>query len=288
VVRKAIHLGLEPVRAIQMASINAAERFGLKNMGAIAPGYWADMIVVEDLSKFGIGMVFHHGKLVAKNGMPMFNSPVFKPHHLENSIKVKPFNTDSLRIKSQPGAYAVIEVIPGQIITRKVREHLEADDDGFLQADTSRDILKLVVIERHKATGNIGKGFIKGFGLKNGALASSIAHDSHNIIVVGTCDEDIDLAVKEVMNIKGGLVVVSKERVIATLPLPISGLLSDKSLPEVVSMFEQVEKAAQILGVTLLSPFAALSFMALPVIPEMRLTDLGLVDVCKFEIIEHY
>jgi adenine deaminase len=223
VVRKAIHLGLEPVRAIQMASINAAERFGLKNMGAIAPGYWGDMIVVEDLSKFGIGMVFHHGKLVAKNGMPMFNLPVFKPHHLENSIKLKPFNIDSLGIKSQTGAYTVIEVIPGQIITRKVREHLEADDDGFLQADTSRDILKLVVIERHKATGNIGKGFIKGFGLKNGALASSIAHDSHNIIVVGTCDEDMVLAVKEVMNIKGGLVVVSKGIVIATLPLPISG-----------------------------------------------------------------
>jgi adenine deaminase len=288
VVRKAIHLGLEPVRAIQMASINAAERFGLKNMGAIAPGYWADMIVVEDLHKFGIGMVFHHGKLVAKNGMPMFNSPVFKPHYLVDSIKVKPFNIDSLRIKSQPGACTVIEVIPRQIVTRKVREHLEADDNGFLQADTSRDILKLVVIERHKATGNISKGFIKGFGLKNGALASSIAHDSHNIIAVGTCDEDIDLAVKEIMNIKGGLVVVSKGIVIATLPLPISGLLSDKALPEVVSMFEQVEKAAQKLGVTLWSPFAALSFMALPVIPEIRLTDLGLVDVCKFEIIEHY
>ena len=152
--------------------------------------------------------------------------------------------------------------------------------------DTSRDILKLVVVERHKATGNIGLGLVAGFGLKRGALASSIAHDSHNIVAVGTSNEDIFAAVKEIERLQGGLVVAEDGRVSASLGLPIAGLLSDEPLEAVVAELERLEKLAQEMGSTLPAPFAALSFLALPVIPELRLTDLGLVDVNEFKLID--
>ena len=158
--------------------------------------------------------------------------------------------------------------------------------NGVIMPDTDRDILKLVVVERHRATGNIGLGMVMGFGLKRGALASSIAHDSHNVVAVGTNDEDIFTAVKEIERLQGGLVVAAEGRILASLALPIAGLLSDEPLEVVVARLEELERLVRDLGTTLVAPLATLSFLALPVIPELRLTDLGLVDVNAFKLVK--
>ena len=179
----------------------------------------------------------------------------------------------------------MIEIVPGQIITRKRMEKVKVID-GVVVPDIDSDILKLVVVERHKATGNIGLGLVAGFGLKIGAIASSIAHDSHNVIAVGTDDKDISIAVKEIERLRGGLALVADGRILASLPLPIAGLLSDEPLEVVVNKLEKLEQIARDLGAALTSPFATLSFLALPVIPELRLTDLGLVDVNEFKLIK--
>jgi len=284
VARKAIGTGLEPVRAIQMATINTAGYFRLDRLGAVAPGYFANLIVLNDLSSLQIDVVFYRGRLVAREGKPLF--PLYQPsgRGLNNTVNIKPFTMEALRIMASGEAKPVIEVVPGQIITRKKLEKVRAVD-GVIVPDTSRDILKLVVVERHKATGNVGLGLVGGFGLKRGALASSIAHDSHNIIAVGTSDEDIFAAVKEVERLQGGLVAVDGGKVSASLSLPIAGLLSDEALETVVAELEKLERVAEDLGTTLPSPFATLSFLALPVIPELRLTDLGLVDVKEFRLV---
>ena len=284
VVRKAIQRGLDPVRAIQMATINTAEYFRLDRLGAIAPGYFANLIVLDDLSDLQIDMVFYRGRLVAREGNPLF--PLLQPNDsgITKTVYIKPFPIEALRLTASGEDVPVIEVVPGQIITRQKREKVKIVD-GAIMPDTNRDILKLVVVERHKATGNIGLGLVSGFGLQKGALASSIAHDSHNIIVVGTNDEDICTAVKEIERLQGGLVVTANGKVLASLSLPIAGLLSNEPLEIVVDKLEKLEQTAKDLGATLPSPFATLSFLALPVIPELRLTDLGLVDVNKFKLI---
>ncbi|MCL0091536.1 adenine deaminase [Dehalococcoidales bacterium] len=283
-VRKAIHLGLDPVRAIQLATINTAEYFRLDKLGAVAPGYLANLIVLSDLSNLQIDMVFYRGHLVARQGKPLFPSYQVSRKGLTNTVKIKPFDIAALKLLASGETEPVIEVIPGQIITRKRVEKVKASA-GVIMPDISRDILKLVVVERHKATGNIGLGLVMGFGLKKGALASSISHDSHNIIAVGTNDEDIFTAIKEIERLNGGLVVAAETKVLASLALPIAGLLSDEPLEMVVSKLEKLEQLAKNLGTTLPSPFSTLSFLALPVIPELRLTDLGLVDVNEFKLI---
>jgi adenine deaminase len=285
VVRKAIKLGLDPVRAIQLATINTAERFRIPNVGAIAPGYLANIAVLSDLRKFKSDMVFHHGKLVARDGVPLFTPLVRANKQMSHTMKVKPFEIERLKINADTWHHPIIDIVPNQIITRSVNEKAKIVD-GAVIADTKRDILKLVVIERHKVTGNIGLGLVKGFGMKRGALASSIAHDSHNIVAAGTNDDDIYTAIKEVEALGGGLVVAANGRVISALPLPIAGLLSDQPLNKVVKKLDEVEKAAAELGSKLAAPFATLSFLALPVIPELRLTDKGLVDVLQFKMLE--
>jgi adenine deaminase len=272
VVRKAIRLGLDPVRAIQMATINPAEYFRRAGLGAVAPGYMANLIVLGDLAGFKIEQVFYRGRLMAREGKPLFPSPR-ADRGLKDTIRIKPFTKDRLKFTARGKAEPVIEIIPGQIITKKKMEKIGA------VPDLERDILKLVVVERHKATGNVGVGLVGGFGLKKGALASSIAHDSHNIIAVGTSDQDIFVAVKEIERLKGGLVVAAGGRVLASLALPVAGLLSDQPLEVVVNKLEKLEKTAAELGAKLDSPFATLSFLALPVIPEIRLTDRGVVEV---------
>ena len=285
VVRRAIKLGLDPVRAIQLATINPAEYFGLTQLGAIAPGYKANLIVLNDLSGLRAEMVFYRGNLVAREGEPLF--PLYQPagKGLANTVNIKSFTVQALRLKASRENEPVIEIVPGQIITRKRMEKVKALD-GFVVPDTDRDILKLVVVERHKATGNIGVGLVTGFGMKRGALASSIAHDSHNIVAVGSEDKDIFAAVKEIERLQGGLVVAADGKVLASLALPIAGLLSDEPLETVVNKLERLERLAMDLGTGLPSPFATLSFLALPVIPELRLTDLGLVDVNEFRLVE--
>ena len=286
VARKAIKLGLEPVRAIQLATINAAERFGLKNIGAIAPGYLANLVVMPDLKRFEAGMVFHRGRLVARDGEPLFKAAAINRSGVDGTVNVRPFGLDDIQIKTSSEEFPVIEIVPGQIITRKVELKVGRDKDGFVVPDVSQDVLKIIVLERHKASGNIGRGLVKGFGLKGGALASSVAHDSHNIVAVGTNDKDIRAAVNRVISMQGGLAIAADGKVLGELPLPVAGLMSDKPLTEVAETFARVEEAAQGLGCTLAAPFATLSFMALPVIPELRLTDMGLVDVGAFKIIQ--
>jgi adenine deaminase len=283
VVRNAIKRGLDPVRAIQLATINPAEYFRLDRLGAIAPGYMANLIMLSDLSKFQVEMVFYQGHLVAKEGKPLF--PIYQPRgkRLTDTINIKPFGVEALRLLASGETEPVIEIVPGQITTKK---RIEKVSDGVIVPDISRDILKLAVVERHRATGNIGLGLVTGFGLKQGALASSIAHDSHNIIAVGADDEDIITAIKEIERLKGGLVVAAAGRVLASLALPIAGLLSDEPLAVVIGKLEELERLARDLGTTLPSPFSTLSFLALPVIPELRLTDLGMVDVDAFSLIK--
>jgi len=284
VVRKAIALGLEPVRAVQMATINTAERFGLKRLGAIAPGYTANMIVVGDLAHFQVDMAFYHGRLVAEKGEPLFRLRKSGVKAPTGTVNIKPFYVDRLKLAAKGETMPVIGVDPGQIITRRLTEKVKISG-GTVLPDIERDILKLVVVERHHASGNIGLGLVKGFGLEKGSLVSSIAHDSHNIVAVGAGDEDIYLGIKEVERLGGGLAVVAEGKVLGSLALPICGLLSTEPLAEVVGKLEKLENMARGLGTGLAAPFATLSFMALPVIPELRLTDLGLVDVNAFKLI---
>ncbi len=289
VVRRAISRGLEPVRALQMATINPAEYFRLYDRGAIAPGYRADLITITDLPELEIDMVFYRGKMVAKQGKALFSLPRVASE-LTDTVRIRPLTAESLSLRAKRGGlgeenYPVIQIIPEQIITRKAMEKMRVVD-GVVMPDVERDILKLVVVERHMASGNIGLGLVKGFGLKRGALASSVAHDSHNIIAVGTNDRDILKAIEEINSLQGGLVVCANQEILASLALPIAGLLSPQPLDVVVSQHEQVEKATASLGSLPPAPFAILSFLALPVIPELRLTDLGLVDVVEFKLIK--
>ncbi len=284
VIRKAIKLGLDPVRAIQLATVNAAEYFRMQSKGAVAPGYLADLVVLNDLTELCADMVFYRGHLVAKEGSPLFAMPDAETEGLKPAMKVKPWGIEDLEMPAMGTTEPIIEIVPGQIITKKCIERVNISD-GMIVPDVWRDMLKLVVMERHRATGNIGLGLVSGFGLKKGALASSIAHDAHNIIAVGATDEDLFVAIAEVERMGGGLAVAADGGLMASLPLPIAGLLSDRPLGEVVYKLEEMEKLARAMGSTLESPFATLSFLALPVIPEIRLTDLGLVDVNEFKII---
>ncbi|MCX6004242.1 MAG: adenine deaminase [Chloroflexi bacterium] len=282
VVRKAIKLGLDPIRAIQLVTINPSHYFRLHDLGRIAPGARANLVTIRDLKKLDIDMVFFNGKLVAKGGK--YLGPVVEktPSRLLKSVNIKPFSVRKLELNITGDEFPVIEIIPGQIVTKKKMLKLPK---GIFKPDTAKDLLKAVVVERHKATGNIGIGIVKGFGLKSGAIASTIAHDSHNVVVVGTSDKDIYAAVKTIEDMHGGLAVVKDGKAIATLPLPVSGLLSLDPAEKVSAQFDNVEKVAATLGKLPPAPFAILSFLALAVIPELRLTDMGIVDVLQFKLI---
>lgn len=285
ILKKAISFGLDPAVAITLVTINPAEYFGLKHLGAIAPGYVADLVVIEDFINLRINMVFKRGKLVAENGKAEFSSKKLKDRLVLNTVNIKPVGLKDIKIKAKKDSANVIELVPGQIITKKIFQKIKIKD-SYVVSDTKNDILKLVVIERHRASGNMALGLVKGFGLKKGALASTIAHDSHNLIVVGVKDEDILCAIKEIEKIKGGIVAVEGGRVLGKLSLPIAGLMSDKPVTEVKKKLEELHKIARKLGDKTNRPFMVLSFLALPVIPEIKLTDKGLVDVKKFSFID--
>lgn len=283
-VRKAIHLGLDPVTAIQMATINPARYFGLKDKGGIAPGMSADLVVIDNLSDLNTRMVFRRGRLVAQDGklLPLSQKPRDVP--LRSSMNINWQSARDLRIPAAGRYMRVIGVIPDAIVTDNLTEEATVDGD-FALSDVERDILKMAVIERHLASGNVGLGFVRGLKLRRGALGSSVAHDSHNLIVVGTNDADMLLAAREVERMRGGLVAVDEGNVLAALPLPIAGLMSDCPFEEVSSGLQSLLEAAHALGSDLHDPFMTLSFLALPVIPALKLTDKGLVDVTQFKFV---
>jgi adenine deaminase len=283
IIRKAINLGLNPVTAIQLATLNPAEYFGLRDRGAVAPGFRADLVVLADLERFELERVFIGGKLVVNRGELIDFSCASDSVELP-CMHVAPITSESFRIKHEDGRARIIELIPGQILTRLRHEHVRSED-GWVQSDIETDILKLAVVERHKTTGNIGLGLVRGFGLKRGALASSVAHDSHNLIAVGVSDPEIWRSIEEVKEMGGGIAVIDGEKVLARVPLEVAGLMSSESLEGLVEQLDEVNRAALSLGCTVPEPFMSLSFLALPVIPELKLTDLGLVDVKEFSLV---
>jgi len=278
-VKKAIKYGVSPVDAIRAVTLNPAECFGLKNLGAIAPGYEADIAVIDNLRDFNIDMVFHRGELVSKKGEYLRPAKLHKTS-IRSSVNVKWLSQDSFVIPVKGKSINVIDLIPGQITTKKFIAPVKSENNNAV-SDTSKDILKIVVVERHLASGLTGKGFVRGFGLKRGAIASSVAHDSHNIIAVGADDESIFTAVVEVIKMGGGLCAAEGSRVLGKLALPTAGLMSEEPLEKVAGSLDLLIKICGQLGTLVPDPFMALSFLALPVIPEIKLTDKGLVDVNK-------
>jgi adenine deaminase len=286
VVRKAIRLGLDPVRAIQLSTLNPARYFGLDGHGAIAPGYLANLLVVSDLEQFDVDEVFLRGRIVARGGRLLREPADPIAGWIADTVHIKPFSVEGLALPAEGRErFPAIEIIPGQIVTRRL-DVTPRTEGGFIMADPERDLLKLVVVERHRATGNVGVGLVRGLGLRKGAIGGTQAHDSHNVIVAGTSDEDILAVVREIEAMHGGLACVVEGKTVASLPLPIAGLLSDEPLEMVVRSMEALHVAARELGCRLQSPFGQLSFLALAVIPELRLTDLGLVDVTAGRLLQ--
>lgn len=280
----AVTQGLDPVMAIRMATFNTARYFGLKNRGAVAPGYQADVLVLCSLDPVVVTTVFKKGRRVYDDGQLLAEINPMSPSGSYSPTKIAPFREDSFMIRATGEKIRVIGLIPGQILTRQLVMDAPVRE-GAVVADAERDLIKVAVVERHRATGNIGLGFVQGFGLQEGALASSVAHDSHNIICVGLHDRDMFAAVRAVESMKGGLAAVKNGEVIATLPLPVGGLMSEKPLAEVAAGWQEMRQAAASMGCRLQEPFMALSFLALPVIPELKITDRGLVDVSQFELV---
>jgi adenine deaminase len=282
-VREAIASGVDPIRAIQMATLNPAEYFGLYHLGAIAPGRQADLVVFSDLKAPVIEQVYCKGVGVAENGAMSPDIPVPETLALPRSVRVT-LKTLDFSIPMAGDRIRVIEIIPDQLITGSVIAAPTVFQDAAI-SDPDRDLLKIAAVERHSGSGNTGKGFVRGFGLKLGAIASSVSHDSHNIIVVGTTDEDMKAAVKAVVLMGGGLAVASGGKPIAKLSLPIAGLMSPEPVPVIRDQLDRLLAGAREIGSTLQNPFMALSFLSLPVIPELKITDMGLVDVKRFQIV---
>lgn len=284
-IKLSIEQGIPPVLAIRMATLNAANCFGLEKLGAIAPGYGADLVVLDDLDTCSVVQVYKGGVLVAEDGQPLFEPPPPQRIQIRSSINVRELHVEDFRIPAEGTVANVIGLIPNQLITERLREKVKVEE-GYVVSDTERDILKVLVIERHHASDNTGRGLVKGLGLKRGAIASSVAHDSHNIIVAGVSDDDMLAAVLEVVRLRGGIAVVSEGNTVASLALPIGGLMSDQSLAHVRGQLDELHRAVEALGATANDPVAAVSFLGLTVIPSLKLSDLGLVDVNSRNLID--
>jgi adenine deaminase len=278
----AIELGLDPVTAIKMASFNTAQHFGLNNLGAIAPGYQADIVILSSIKPVRVEKVIKRGRFVFDSGKILAHIPMPDVSDRLRRMNVAPYNENALRVKNEGKKIRVIGLIPEQVLTRSLVMEPTVKD-GFIVPDVKSDILKVAVIERHKATGNVGLGFVHGLGIESGAIASSVAHDSHNIIAAGTNDTDIYVAARAVEKMRGGLAAVKNGKVIASLALPVAGLMSDNPLKKVAASWEKLRSVAKDLGSLHREPFMALSFLALPVIPELKITDRGLFDVNAFK-----
>ena len=277
-VREAVASGVTPEDALVMASLNGATWHGLRSFGALAPGYQADVLVLPDLERF-------EPELVLKAGRHVEPSPRHEvPDWVRHTVRIRPVGSNRFRIPWEGGRARVIGIIPDQIVTESLVEEPTVVD-GEVVADPERDLAKIAVLERHLGTGRMSIGLVRGTGLTTGALAQTVAHDAHNIVVVGMADHDMSRAVTRLSEIGGGVVVVDHGGVRAELPLPVAGLLSDAPLDEVVEASETCVEAAHRLGCTLPSPFQSLAFLALSVIPALKITDRGLVEVDRFELV---
>ena len=275
---KAIEMGMNPLKAIQMATINAARIYGLKHLGAITVGKQADFIVCDDITKFENLDVYYKGQKIERI-VP--NKPEWN-YNVDSSVNIKDIKISDLKLAKKE-KYPVIKMIAHEIITDKE----EISHNDAMLAMQKGDICKIAVVERHHATGNIGIGLIRGYGLKNGAVATTVAHDSHNMIVVGTNDEDMLLAINELEKVQGGYTIVQDGKVIDTLPLNIAGLMSDLPAETLIERLDDLTVKAHEVGVSKdIDPFITLSFMALPVIPKIRITDMGVFDVETFSFIK--
>jgi adenine deaminase len=277
-VREAVAFGVAPEDALVLASHNPALWHGLGRLGAIAPGYQADLLVLPDLERFEPEVVLKAGRRIVE--IPRARVPDWVKH----SVRVQPISAGDFRIPWSDGRARVIGLVPDQVVTESLAVEPQLLD-GLAVADPERDLAKIAVIERHLGTGRIGLGFVRGFGLRSGALGSTVAHDAHNIVVVGVDDHDMARAVQRLTEIGGGIVAVESRGIKAELPLPVAGLLSDAPLAEVVERSRACNEAATKLGCTVATPFLTLSFLALSVIPKLKITDLGLVDVDRFELV---
>ncbi|MGI8317159.1 adenine deaminase [Halobacillus mangrovi] len=285
-IRLAIQAGVSPPQAYQMASLNAAECYGLKHKGALAPGYDADFLMVDDLETVKISEVYKRGKLIAQNGTYVGDNDSKKAPSpsITSTVQFKDLSEENISIPIGDGKKAnIIKINPNQLKTNKVVEEVQVKD-GMFAPSIKNDQLKMIVVERHSLTGHVGIGIVKGFGLKEGAIATTIAHDSHNIVAAGTNDQDLITAIQSLKKFQGGLVVVKNEQVIASLPLPIAGLMSDQDFTTVNKGLKTIKKALSSLGFkSAYNPFLTLSFLTLPVIPSLKLTDTGLFDVETFK-----
>lgn len=281
-IKKAISLGLDPMIAYQMATINTASHYRLNRIGAVKPGYQADFLLLSDLENVAIKAVYKKGKVVSQGNEMRSVSPATRLD-MPGAMHPKEFSSWQLAVPATGKKIRVIDIVAGQIVTE---EYVTTPTvkDNMVVSDTARDILKIVVIERHKATGNIGKGFVRGLGLQSGAIGSTVAHDSHNIVIAGTSDEEIYSVFERLRSTKGGLVAMDKGTVVAELPLPIGGLLSTKTFEEVAADYNNLKHELKQFGCRHDSPFMILSFLSLSPIPKLKITDLGLIDVERFEV----
>lgn len=283
-VQMAVAGGIEVATVLQMATINPATYFSLEGMGAIAPGYYADLLVFDDLESWRPSMVFKKGQMVAKCGKSVFASLQMNNDQIRDTMCLGDIHQNKLKLKANSELARVIGLVPHQLITTALEIKMKVTNGEFVQ-DIANDILKLAVFERHHATGNVGVGLIKGFGMRTGAIASTIAHDSHNVVVIGATDSDMIMAVQELERIQGGIAIVNKGKVLGTIALPLAGIMADQDIHIVHDQLILLHNIACELGVNpCYDPFMTLAFMSLPVIPTLKLTDKGLVDVNEFVI----
>ena len=285
-IRLAIRAGVSPITAIRMATLNSAECYGLKNLGAIAPGYIADFIIVDNLTDFNVLKTFKKGKPIVDDWYKSIKEDKKLLENVSNSVNIKDFTEDDLKIKLSSSSAKVIKIMDHSLFTESVIREVKVDKNGYYTYNEVDDILPIYVFERHNGTGNIGKGLIEGYGLKNGAIASTIAHDSHNLVVIGNNATNVKIAVQKIREIGGGLVIVKDGKVEGCLRLDIGGIMSSEDLETVSKGHENLNKIAmEELGINEnVNAFMTLAFMALPVIPKLKITDKGLFDVTKFEL----
>jgi len=276
-VRVAVAAGISPQDAVIMATLNPATYHRLLRLGAIAPGYQADILVLDDLVSF-------NPRQVLKRGVPPKFVKLEVPEWVRQTVHLAGVDASSFNIAAGPKRIRVIRVIPAQLLTGSELLTPTARD-GWIVADTDRDLVKIAVVERHHASGRVGLGFATNVGLKRGAFASTVAHDAHNVVVLGVDDADMAACVSRMSKIGGGIVIAEGGRVVEELPLPVAGLMSDQPLATVHDRMQSMERRLAGMGVTMKAPFMTLSFLALSVIPELKITDRGLVDVKRFELV---